>query len=583
MSKIRILPESIANRIAAGEIVERPASVVKELLENALDAGAKHIVVEIEGGGQRLVRVVDDGEGMDRQDILLSLERHATSKILDENDLFNIKTLGFRGEALPSIASVSKMILTSKKRGDLSGHRIKVYYGRIKEVLDTGCPEGTSVEVTGLFSNLPARRKFLKSYATEVGHIQNCVESIALTDCNVQFTLKNEGRSLLATASAERAEDRLKSILKLDRTVGLLPLSGVSGEMEISGYVGRPETSRASLNSLYIFVNRRFVRDRIVRNAVFDAFKSFLMRERHPVGLVCIELPSDDVDVNVHPTKSEIRFRDPRSVYRIVGEVVRKAILSDQQVAPVEGSPEAESTEIAPDKPLQSGERFYEPIQASMSLLETVAPYTPPHSPVQIESCDTSRPLEWTLIGQLAESYLLCESVQGLVVVDQHAAHERILFEQLRESFKRGGIESQHLVFPETLEVPRSEAEILAQHIQSLFELGIDITPFGGETFLLRAIPAALSDKDAKALVESVITRIANFGNLFAAEMLTNEIIALMACHGAIKAHQVLTAGEMESLLRQLFDCPVNSNCPHGRPIWQLYSYYEIEKSFKRK
>lgn len=583
MSKIRILPESLANRIAAGEIVERPASVVKELLENALDAGAKHIVVEIEGGGQRFIRVVDDGEGMDRQDILLSLERHATSKILDENDLFNIKTLGFRGEALPSIASVSKMILTSKKRGDLSGHRIKVYHGKIKEVLETGCPEGTSVEVAGLFSNLPARRKFLKSYATEVGHIQNCVESIALTDCNVQFTLKNEGRSLLATASAERAEDRLKSILKLDRTVGLLPLSGLSGEMEISGYVGRPETSRASLNFLYLFVNGRFVRDRIVRNAVLDAFKSFLMRGRYPVGLVCIGLPSDDVDVNVHPTKSEIRFRDSKSVYRIVGEVVRKAILSDQQVAPVERSPEAESPDVAPDRPLQSGAQFYEPIQASMSLLETVAPYTPPHSPVQIESCDTSRPLGWKLIGQLAESYVLCESVQGLVVVDQHAAHERILFEQLRESFKRGGIESQHLVFPETLEVPRSEAEVLSQHIQSLFELGIDITPFGGETFLLRAIPAVLSDKDAKALVESVITRIANFGSLFAAEMLTNEIIALMACHGAIKAHQVLTAGEMESLLRQLFDCPVNSNCPHGRPIWQLYSYYEIEKGFKRK
>ncbi|MFH1148397.1 MAG: DNA mismatch repair endonuclease MutL [Pseudomonadota bacterium] len=583
MPKIRILPEFLANRIAAGEIVERPASAVKELVENALDAGARRILVEIEGGGQRLIRVVDDGEGMDRQDILLSLERHATSKILDENDLFNIRTLGFRGEALPSIASVSKMTLISRKEEDLSGHRVRVDYGRAKEVVETGCPKGTSVEVAGLFANLPARRKFLKSYATEVGHIQDCVESIALTDCDVQFILKNEGRFLLSTASGERVEDRLKSILRLDRTAKLLPLTGVSDGIGISGYVGRSEINRASLHSLYIFVNKRFVRDRIVRNAVFDAFKSFLMRDRYPAGLICIELPSADVDVNVHPTKSEIRFRDPQHIYRTVGETVRKAILSDQQVTRPEPFSEAESIEIAPDRGPQSEKSFHEPLQASMSLHEIVPPYVPLHQPAQMESAIGSTPPEWRLAGQLAESYILCESVQGLVVIDQHAAHERVLFEQLRGSFKKGGIESQQLVFPEALEVPKAEAEILSQHTQSLFELGIDITPFGGETFLLRAIPAVLPGRDARSLVESVITHITTSGDLFAGERLTNEIIALMACHGAIKAHQALTAEEMESLLRQLFECPVNSNCPHGRPIWQLYSLYEIEKGFKRK
>lgn len=586
MAKIKILPESLTNQIAAGEVIERPASVVKELIENALDARAKRIEVEVKGGGQQLIRVMDNGEGMDREDILLSLERHATSKIATDTDLFTINTLGFRGEALPSIASVSRMALISRRRGDLSGHRVTIHYGRIKEVLETGCPEGAVVEVRDLFGNLPARRKFLKSYSTETGHIQDVVEHMALAACSVQFIFSNDGRRVLTTSAGEKLEDRLQAIFRLDHTRNLIPVSNTCGEITLSGYVAKPEINRASLRSLCIFINGRFVRDRIIQHAVLEAYGSFLMKGRYPVGALYVILPPAGVDVNVHPTKHEVRFKEPKLIHQMVSEGIRAAILSRQKV----GEPKTAETHRAreqyrqPDKSAYGGTIHQtqdlfseEPLKAGVSVQEKASPYAGSLLLTQPSSS------ELRLIGQLAESYLLCQSEEGLIIIDQHAAHERVLFESLKSRLQKGGIDSQQLLFPITLELARSEKDVLSGHLADFAALGMEIVPFGGETFVIRATPAILASRDIKKLVESALAIMASAGSSFLDERLLNDILALMACHAAIKAGQPLTAEEMESLLQQLNSCPVSSNCPHGRPIRQLYTYYELEKGFKRK
>ncbi|MDD5153068.1 MAG: DNA mismatch repair endonuclease MutL [Desulfovibrionales bacterium] len=586
MAKIRILSESLTNQIAAGEVIERPASVVKELIENALDARAKRIEVEVKGGGQQLIRVLDNGEGMDREDILLSLERHATSKIATDTDLFHINTLGFRGEALPSIASVSRMALISRRRGDLSGHRVTIHYGRIKEVLETGCPEGTVVEVRDLFGNLPARRKFLKSYDTETGHIQDVVEHIALAACAVQFIFSNDGRGVFTTSSGEKPEDRLQAIFHLDHSSKLIPVSNVRGEIALSGYIAGPEINRASLRSLCIFINGRFVRDRIIQHAVLEAYGSFLMKGRYPVGALYVMLPPAGVDVNVHPTKHEVRFKEPKLIHQIVSEGIRAAILSRQKAGgpgPAEThrswEPYREPYKSACGVAIHQTQGLFseEPLKAGGSVQEKAAPYTGSLPLTQ------PPPSDLRLIGQLAASYLLCQSEEGLIIIDQHAAHERILFESLKDRLRKGGIDSQRLLFPVTLELARSEREALSGHLADFAALGMEIAPFGGETFVIRAAPAILSNRDIKGLVESSLAIMATAGGSFLDERLLNDILALMACHAAIKAGQPLTVEEMESLLQQLNSCPVSSNCPHGRPIRQLYTYYELEKGFKRR
>ncbi|MEW6326811.1 MAG: DNA mismatch repair endonuclease MutL [Thermodesulfobacteriota bacterium] len=593
MAKIKILPEALTNQIAAGEVIERPASVVKELIENALDARAKRIELEVKGGGQQLIRVIDNGEGMDREDILLSLERHATSKIATDVDLFHINTLGFRGEALPSIASVSRMTLISRRRGDISGHRVTIHYSRIKEVLETGCPEGTVVEVRDLFGNLPARRKFLKSYSTETGHIQDVVEHMALSACNVQFIFVNDGRSVLTTSSGERLEDRLQAIFHLEPGRNLIPVSNARGEIALSGYIARPEINRASLRSLCVFINGRFVRDRIIQHAVIEAYESFLMKGRYPVGALYLMLPPAGVDVNVHPTKHEVRFKEPKLIHQIVSEGVRAAILSRQKV----GRPKLTETHRA-QEPYRESDRSAcgmsihhtqdlfseEPLRAGGSIEEKAAPYVHPGTPLTSPLPLTqASPSDLRLIGQLAASYLLCQSEEGLIIIDQHAAHERILFESLKSRLQKGGIDSQQLLFPVTLELARSEKEALSGHLADFAALGMEIAPFGGETFVIRAAPAILAGRDIKELVESALAIMVTAGGAFLDERLLNDILALMACRAAIKAGQPLTVEEMESLLQQLNSCPVSSNCPHGRPIRQLYTYYELEKGFKRK
>lgn len=569
LAKIRILPESIANQIAAGEVIERPASVVKELIENALDVRATRIEIEIKGAGQQLIRVTDNGEGMDRQDILLSLERHATSKIETGADLFNIKTLGFRGEALPSIAAVSRMTLTSRRRGAPSGHRVSIHYGRIQEVAETGCPEGTMVEVRNLFGNLPVRRKFLKSPGTENGHIQDVIEHMALASCSTQFVFSTDGRQVFTTSAGERLEDRLQNLFGLDPQKDLLTVSTTRGEIGFSGYIARPAINRASFRSFYIFVNGRFVCDRIIRHALLEAYQTFLMKGRYPVGILHITLPPAEVDVNVHPTKHEIRFREPKAIYQMVSEDIRAVLLP----------PPRTDLLSRPSITAATAQGFLEekPAPAGLALHEQPSLYTPPLPLAQ------PHPSELKLIGQLAKSYLLCQSKEGLIIIDQHAAHERILFEGLKNSYQKGGIDSQQLLFPVTLELAQPEKALLSQMLTDFAALGIELAPFGGQTFLVRAVPAILADRDLKSWFESILALMASVGGSFIQERLLNDILALMACHAAIKASQPLTFEEMESLLDQLRACPVSSNCPHGRPISQLYTYYELEKAFKRK
>lgn len=582
MLRIRILPESLANRIAAGEIIERPASVVKELVENSLDAGAQRIEVEISGGGQKLIRVSDDGTGMDRENIVLCLERHATSKLTDESDLFRISTLGFRGEALPSIASVSRLNIISRKKGENSGSRISVKFGKVIEIKEIGCAEGTTIEVEDLFGNVPARRKFLKSVQTETAQIEDCLEQLSLSNLNVKFIFKADGRAKFISSPGEDLSVRLTSILKMDKKEELLRVEEIEGELSVSGLVGAPLLSQFSLRSFFTYVNGRFVKDKVVYHAVIEAYEGFLMKGRYPVGVLYINLPPSEVDVNVHPAKREIRFQTPSAIHKAVYKGIRRLLLFRE--GPVRFSP-VEKTEHSVNAIGQSSE---EPFVAmpflNQVLKEEGVPYiTRGKASGAFESSTTSSlPWELKLLGQLGGTYILCQSPGGMLVVDQHAAHERIIFEKLASDLEKGEMERQQLLFPLTLEFTRSEAAILSGHFESLKGLGIELTPFGGTTFMARSIPAFISEKDFAGMIGSILSRIAA-SDSFPGGAFLNEILALMACHAAIRANQILTLEEMECLLQQLAACENSSSCPHGRPIWRLYRYDEIERDFKRK
>ncbi|UCD31670.1 MAG: DNA mismatch repair endonuclease MutL [Desulfobacterales bacterium] len=596
MSKIKILPEILSNKIAAGEVVERPSSVVKELVENSLDAGSTKIVIEVEKGGRSLIRVADNGTGMRRDDALLAIERYATSKIYKDADLITIGTRGFRGEALPSIASVSKFNLTTKAEAEPAGTEIIIEGGTIKKVSDIGAPAGTMITVKQLFFNTPARRKFLKTVNTEMGHIADTVASIALGWPGVQFRLIHNNNMLKNWSAVSDHADRIVDVLGkgLHGDFHLVDMS--SDHLEMVGWLSSPSIKRSTSRGIYVYVNNRWVRDRVVQHALFEGYEGRLVKGQFPVAVLFIRVPFDQVDVNVHPTKHEIRFAQQAKIHDTVAEAVARTLrMADgKQWTPASLSTirpssnqhriaeaktqfdktEAETVSIKKDWPNNRGT----PILWQTSDPDDFSP-----SAVQQEALWTKKRFgELRVIGQFRNTYILCESLDGLVLIDQHAAHERILFEQLKSRAATSQKTAQNRLVPEIIELGYREAKILEDMIPNLHELGLDIAPFGKNTFVIKSVPALLENKEVTPVVIEIVEKMAEIGFTPGLEKAIDECLLLMACHGAIRANQKLSDTEIQGLMNQLDQCDVPSNCPHGRPIYIRWSIRELEKSFKR-
>ncbi|VAW38238.1 DNA mismatch repair protein MutL [hydrothermal vent metagenome] len=623
MSLIRILPENLANQIAAGEVVERPASVVKELVENSIDAGAKNIAVEIEGAGCGLIRVIDDGMGMDEDDMLLSLERHATSKLRDASELTAINTLGFRGEAIPSIASVSKLIITSRRAAAPLGSRLESRFGKLIKVHEMGAAPGTVLEIRNLFANVPARRKFLKSTATETAHIDEAVRSYALIHNEIGFSLQVKGRRFFDLVPGS-GEERVRRALGL-RDVELLTLPGKRQETEIrvGGYLLLPEEETARSARLWLFVNGRVVKDRMLAHAAAEGMRDFLMKGRRPAGVLFIDLPPTGVDVNVHPAKQEIRFQHSNQVHGAVVAAVhlalkrrqdelRNKIFKPRDNAALEtGEPFARECSQGPELKRQdesavrgelSVSKAVESIPAAVSPIraeEEAGEYQadgvlsgPEFEPggagyaedmlFEVPAGSDSLPPGVCYAGQFMETYLLFEFSKGLLVIDQHAAQERLLFEDLKHSYQRRALANQCLMFPEMVEVAISDMQILEQYSAEISRLGLEIDYFGGSNFVIKAVPALLAHLSPMDILRDVLARFEDAGNAQGPRGGMEAVLAGMACKAAVKAGQRLSRLEAEHLLIRMMTAGVFSHCPHGRPVVKIFSCRDIKKWFHR-
>jgi len=597
MSKIKILPEILSNKIAAGEVVERPASVVKELVENALDAGSSRIVVDIEKGGRSLIRVSDNGSGMGHDDALLALERYATSKIFKDQDLFAIGTLGFRGEALPSIAAVSRFDLTTRAVAADTGTEIRVEGGKIKDVREVGAPVGTMVAVRQLFFNTPARRKFLKTIGTETGHIADMVARIALGAPAVQFRLTHNGKTVKDWPAASKALDRVVDVLGRDLKNSLHAVEFSDNGLSVGGWVASPRVTRRTSRAIFIYVNGRFVRDRIVQHALFEGYAQRLVKGQFPVAVISIKLPFDAVDVNVHPTKNEVRF----ARQQVVHEAVRRAVAQKlYEVDLPRWRPADHTTRVQTDaaatvsEATQSefgignaeggiGKTEFGMRKVEFQINEQEFRSTDPATRNPQREIWQQKPFgSMRVIGQFHNSYIVCESEQGLILIDQHAAHERVLYEQFSGRATGAEISAQRLLVPETIELGYREAGVLAKMIPELSRMGLDVEPFGGTTFVVKAVPALLAGKEVKPILIEMVEKIAEIGAAPGLDQALAQCRIVMACHGAIRANQALSDTQIKGLLDQLDGCDNPSHCPHGRPTWLRWEMRALERSFKR-
>ncbi|MCD6184442.1 MAG: DNA mismatch repair endonuclease MutL [Deltaproteobacteria bacterium] len=591
MSKIQILPEILSNKIAAGEVVERPASVVKELLENALDAGSKKIIVEIEQGGKSLIRVSDNGSGMNYDDALLSIERYATSKIFSDSDLFAIKTLGFRGEALPSIASVSRFQLVTRDENSQTGTTVFIDGGKITKVTETGAPTGTMITIRQLFYNTPARRKFLKTINTEMSHVADTVVRIAMSRHDVAFKLLHNNKQLKNWPVVQNPLDRAVDVLGSNIKNDLHKIVDNGVDSILTGWISSPGIARSTARGIYLFVNGRFVRDRMVQHALFKGYAGRLMKGQFPVAVLFLKIPFDQVDINVHPAKAEVKFVEQTKIHdAIVKSVAQTLNIADRPKwteatpCPVKNShvsgiePEygyIKKKKYSPSKIFIDKENF-SPINRKDESLSI--PQKAEQSPLWAKS--SFRDLR--IIGQLHNTYILCESDEGLVILDQHAAHERIIFEKLKARTKGLPIESQKLLIPETIDLSYREAAILAKILPELQTFGLEIEPFGGNTFVVKAVPSLLADREVQPLIIEIVEKLAETGFASGISDAVDKCLIIMACHGSIRAKQRLLDKQIQAILDQLDGCENPSCCPHGRPIWLNWSIKTFEKSFKR-
>jgi len=597
MGRIRVLPPDLANQIAAGEVVERPASVVKELVENALDAGATRIKVEIEHGGTDLIRVSDDGAGMDPEDGALAFARHATSKIHDKDDLFSLRTFGFRGEALPSIASVAKVKLVTRARGRSEATEVIVEGGGAARTRATGAAEGTTVDVRELFYNLPARRKFLKSIGTESAHVSEVLLLAALARPDVSLFLLRDGRPAREWLRVATRKERAAQAFEGER---LEPCAGERGLLKIEAHLAPPERARAGAVGLHLLVNGRPVRDRALARAVAQAYGSVLEPGRYPVGVAYVDIPSEQVDVNVHPQKAEVRFADARALYdavtRELHEAMSKAFSLPSLGAPRGWSAMRPATPILTPIPSQVDAGGPDPwrlepevVQARVATLgeRTSLPSTtssasdagPATGPALFESSGFYASLEF--LGQLRTMFLLCNGVDGIYVLDQHAAAERVAFHRLRRAFAARSIATQRLLIADVVELLPAEVATLEERADDVAALGVDIRAVGASAVAVHAVPALLSRAKPERIVRDLVAELGRaarrpFGD--AADL----VIATMACHGSIRAGDLLSREEATALLRSLDDIDFAGHCPHGRPVVTRIGYDELERRVGR-
>ncbi len=604
VSRIRILSEHLANQIAAGEVVERPASVVKELVENSLDAGATRVTVHVEGAGSRLVRVMDNGEGMDADDVLLCIERHATSKLQEESQLAAIATLGFRGEAIPSIGSVSRMTILSRPAGAAMGTRAEIRFGTLHRVHEDGCARGTVIEVRNLFGNMPARKKFLKSARTELYHIEEVLRNQALARPGTGFSLQVDGRTVLDYPTGSDLEQRVRDVFRYRD--GLLPLVTPDPQdgPHLDGFLLLPEAVSASAARLRILVNGRPVQDRMLRHAVVDGMQGFLMKGHQPAGVLRITMPPREVDVNVHPAKREIRFRHGPQVHAFVRAVVRDAIAAHQEAlrsrlfslpeggkagergAAAGAASPAAAAGCSGNPPLQVEDTRPEPWPLSGG--GTGPGPAPDRLQVAEPAAGSDRWQAATgglvLIGQLFDLYLLCEKEDHLVVIDQHAAHERILYGRLRGGYLQRAVPRQGLLFPVSVELGPEQARILEDRMEEVTAMGLQVEHFGDTTWLVKAVPAPLRSLDGRDILLEVLEGLgsAGPGGQGVLPPAMDSLLASMACKAAVKAGNRLQPEEMLRLLQEMEESEVFSHCPHGRPVIRSFGRQEIERWFHR-
>ncbi|MBO0695387.1 MAG: DNA mismatch repair endonuclease MutL [Verrucomicrobia bacterium] len=606
MSRIRLLPETVASQVAAGEVVERPASVVKELIENSIDAGARKIDTMIRRGGISLVRVIDDGCGMDRDDALLSLERHATSKIRSAADLQAVGTLGFRGEALPSIASVSRFRLTTREASAVAGTEIIVNGGKIDIVRDGGEPPGTQVEVRSLFYNLPARRKFLRSENTESRNIEHQIHLQAVSHPRIGFSLLRDDRMLFQLPAATTLGDRIRDLYGTELLERLVEVDNkTSTNIRTGGFIGQAGVSRQTRTQQLIFVNGRAIESGLLTAAIREGYHTALMKGQYPVTFLFLELDPAVVDVNVHPAKREVRFRDPTAVREAIVRSIQHTLESSRVAwqekfrAPL-AAPVAVPGKAAPDLKLRPEIRTSTESHRELPHLasaqpqrviprreEAEGPRTPPSVSVPKEQAATApgkhAPQQFQIIGVLSKLYVLMENADGLVLVDQHAAHERILFEELRRRMEERGVPTQKLLLPQTFDVPPRDADWIERNILILQRMGIGIESFGPGTFKIDSLPAFLNLSDPAQFMRKVIDDLKSAGNSTSAMRLGEEMIAKTVCRHAVKANDPLRYPELEKLVRDLLNCDLPYCCPHGRPTMIQISLAELEKKFGRK
>jgi len=591
-ARIQLLPPLLANQIAAGEVVERPSSVIKELVENSLDAGARRIEIEVEEGGVKLIRVRDDGSGIHRDDLALALSRHATSKILSFDDLAAVRSLGFRGEALPSIASVSQLTLITRNAGSEHGWQVRSRGEQLDEPVPAAHPVGTTVNVRELFFNTPARRKFLRSERTELNHLEEVVKRIALSRFDVALSLRHNGRELQSLRAAAGATERIQRIAALcsqsfvDSAVEMrFERAGLS----LSGWIGLPTFSRSQTDIQHFYVNGRMVRDKLVAHAIRQAYRDVLFHGRHPAFVLYLEVPAEDVDVNVHPAKHEVRFRDSRMVHDFLFRGLHDA-LAQVRPADVIASPPAELGAVNLPSAGNHAARPQQQAVMPFAVREHMTSYAALHSaPVVHAGSSAAAPADQHdipplgyAVAQLHGVYILAENRDGLVVVDAHAAHERITYERMKQAHLEGRVISQPLLLPLSVAVSEQEA-LLAQDQQVMLrELGFEVDRAGPQHLVIRQVPALLSDGDAAQLLRDLLADIRIHGDSSRVHEHINEILATMACHGAVRAHRKLTLPEMNALLRDMERTERSGQCNHGRPTWVQLRVDELDKLFLR-
>jgi DNA mismatch repair protein MutL len=638
MPSIRQLPPSVVNKIAAGEVIERPASVVKELLENSVDAGATRIDVSLGQGGTDLIRVVDDGCGMTPADLPLAVASHATSKIASADDLFHVGTFGFRGEALASIGEVSHLVIRSREHEADAGYEIEVDGGRRSEVAPCGCPVGTAIEVRNLFFNTPVRRKFLRASQTEIGHASEAFTRLALAHSRVHFTLQHNERLLYDLPPVANRRERIGAFFGRDLESSLISIENQDGVVRIHGFVADPEHSRGNNRMQYLFLNGRHIRDRALQHALGEAYRGLLLSGRFPIGFLWLEMPAETVDVNVHPTKLEVRFADSGRIYSLLLGTIRKKFLATDLTARVQAplgalEPGAEAADgaavarhrselvnwakgalaAAPASAVAAGDE-----QSSQSLLELQ--FDRPGGPLELTRLDRAwepvptsprleqageaagrlaghplveraaparvdppQPASRSHLGfQIHNRYLVTENADGMVVIDQHALHERILYEQLREKVLAEDIETQRLLVPEPVSLSPAEAAAALDAKEVLAKLGIEVEPFGGDTVLVSSYPAMLANLAPAEMLRQVVEQLISSSKTPERRDLLDDLLHMIACKAAIKAGDRLAPEEVTALLEQRHHYQDSHHCPHGRPTALVFTREELDRRFKR-